>query len=99
MSAMSINYLFYSLRTYGKIEGPFKELFSLFWENYLDKTGDKEILEVVQPFYSWRGLVIASPIWYPNLSLDVRTKIFNFIKGVLEVERFALQDVNSYIQG
>jgi len=99
VSAMSINYLFYSLRTYGKIEGPFKELFSLFWENYLSKTSDEEILEVVQLFYAWRGLVIASPIWYPNLSLELRTKLFNFIKVVLEVERFALQDVNSYIQG
>ena len=99
VSAMSINYLFYSLRNYGKIEGSFKELFSLFWENYLSKTGDEEILEVVQPFYAWRGLVIASPIWYPNLSLEVRTKLFNFIKGVLGVERFVLEDVNSYIQG
>ncbi len=99
VSAMSINYLFYSLRTYGELKGSFGELFSLFWENYLNKTSDEEILEVAQPFYAWRGLVIASPIWYPNLSLDVRTKLFNFIKGVLEVERFALQDVNSYIQG
>jgi len=98
LSAMSINYVFYSLQTSGKLQGPFEELFTLFWKNYLDKTGDKEILEVVQPFYAWRGLVIASPIWYPNLSLDVRTKLFNFIKGVLEAERFVLEDVNSYIQ-
>ena len=98
LSGMSINYLFYSLRTYGKLEGPFEELFSLFWENYLDKTGDEEILEIVQPFYAWRGLVIASPVWYPSLSMEVRTKLFNFIKGVLEVERFVLEDVNSYIQ-
>jgi len=56
-------------------------------------------LEVVQPFYAWRGLVIASPIWYPNLPLELRTKLLNFIKGVLEAERFVLEDVNSYIQG
>ena len=99
VSAMSINYLFYSLRTYGELKGPFEELFSLFWENYLDKTGDEKILEVVQPFFAWRGLVIASPVWYPNLSLEVRTKLFNFIKNVLEVERFVLEDVNSYTKG
>jgi len=99
VSAMSINYLFYSLRTYGRLDGPFEELFGSFWENYLDKTGDKEILEVVQPFYAWRGLVIASPIWYPNLPLELRTKLLNFIKSVLEAERFVLEDVNSYIQG
>jgi len=99
VSAMSVNYLFYSLRTYGRLDGPFEELFGSFWENYLDKTGDKEILEVVQPFYAWRGLVIASPIWYPNLPLELRTKLLNFIKGVLEAERFVLEDVNSYVQG
>jgi hypothetical protein len=98
VSAMSINYLFYSLRTSGELEGPFEELFGLFWENYLDKTGDEEILEVVQPFYAWRGLVIASPVWYPNLPLDVRVKLFSFTKRVLETERFDLGEINSYIR-
>ncbi len=98
VSAMSINYLFYSLQTYGELKGPFKELFGLFWENYLSKTGDEEILEVVQPFYAWRGLVIASPIWYPNLSLDVRVKLFNFIRNVLETEQMNLGQINSYIE-
>jgi aminoglycoside phosphotransferase family enzyme len=36
-----------------------------FGKIYLKKTGDSEILEVVQPFYAWRALVVASPIWYP----------------------------------
>ena len=97
VSAMSINYLFYSLRTYGELEGPFEELFSLLWENYLSKTGDEEILEVVQPFFAWRGLVIASPVWYPNLALDVRFRLFSFIKRVLETERFDLGEIDSYI--
>ncbi len=98
VTAMSINYIFYSLRTYGKLIGPFEEMFSLFWENYLGKTGDEEILEVVQPFYAWRGLVIASPVWYPNLSLDVRVKLLNFVRNVLETEQFDLGEVNSYIK-
>lgn len=96
VTAMTINYIFYSLRTFGRLEGPFEELFDLFWKNYLGKTGDEEILEVVQPFYAWRGLVIASPIWYPNLPLEVRKKLFNFVKGVLEVEKFVFEDVNLY---
>ncbi|MBS7635138.1 phosphotransferase, partial [Candidatus Bathyarchaeota archaeon] len=83
VAAMTINYLFYSLQAYGEIKEPFKELFETFWENYLDKTGDEEILTVIQPFYAWRGLVIASPIWYPNLITETRRKIFNFIKGML----------------
>ena len=98
-SAMSINYIFYSLQTYGKLTGPFETLFNMFWKNYLDKTGDEEMLKVIQPFYAWRGLVIASPLWYPNLSLDIRMKLFNFVRNVLETEKLDLKDVNSYFKG
>jgi len=96
VSALTVNYVFYSLQAYGKLDGPFERLFSLFWKNYLDKTGDEEILSVIQPFYAWRGLVVASPVWYPHLPLDVRKKLFNFICGVLEVDRVELKDINSY---
>ena len=98
VTAMTINYIFYSLQKYGELSGIFERLFRLFWENYLRKTGDSEILRVVQPFYAWRGLVVASPIWYPNLSLDVRVKLFNFVKNVLRREQFDLSDVNSYFK-
>jgi len=53
---------------------------------------------VIPPFYAFRGLVIASPIWYPHLELEVRTKLFNFIKNVLEVERFDPTRVNEYLE-
>jgi hypothetical protein len=98
VSALSINYLFYSLQTYGKLAGPFERLFKLFWKNYLDKTGDEEILSVIQPFYAWRGLVVASPLWYPNLALDVREKLFFFIKNILETEKLELKRINSYFK-
>ena len=99
VSALTINYLFYSLQTYGRLAGPFKRLFDLFWRNYLDKTGDEEILTVVQPFYAWRGLVVASPVWYPNLTLEVRRKLFNFIRAVLGTEKLELEEINSYFMG
>jgi hypothetical protein len=98
VTAMTINYIFYSLQKYGELAGVFDRLFRLFWENYLLKTGDWEILEVVQPFYAWRGLVVASPIWYPNLSLDVRVKLLNFVRNILQYEKFDLNAVNSLIR-
>jgi hypothetical protein len=98
VTAMTINYIFYSLQRYGELAGVFERLYRLFWENYLQKTGDWEILEVVQPFYAWRGLVVASPIWYPNLSREVRVRLFNFVRNVLHQERFDLDAVNRYIQ-
>lgn len=95
-SALSINYIFYALQVYGELKGPFERLFNLFWKTYLDKTGDEEMLTVIQPFYAWRGLVIASPVWYPGLSLEVRNKLLNFVRNVLESEQFSVEDVNSY---
>ncbi|MEM2975254.1 MAG: phosphotransferase [Candidatus Bathyarchaeia archaeon] len=98
VSALTINYIFYSIQVHGKLAGPYETLFNLFWKNYLEKTRDEEILAVIPPFYAWRGLVIASPVWYPNLPLNVRTKIFNFIRNVLDVEKFELGKVNFYIE-
>jgi hypothetical protein len=94
---MTTNYLFYSLQKYGELAGVFEQLFRLFWENYLGKTGDGEILEVVQPFYAWRGLVAASPIWYPKPDKEVRLKLLRFVKNVLGSEKFDPKNVNSYL--
>lgn len=98
VAAMTINYFFYSLQKYGELKGVFGHLFRIFWENYLRKTNDLGILEVVQPFYAWRGLVIASPIWYPELPTDVRVKLLNFVRNVLQSEHFDLEQLNSYIE-
>ena len=93
VSSMTINYLFYTLQHRGALEGPFQELWGVFFDRYLDATGDKELLEVIQPFYTWRALVIASPIWYPNLSLDVRRKLLSFARNILETTVFDPKDV------
>jgi hypothetical protein len=97
VATMTINYLFFSLQRSGRLEGDFEKLFSLFWDRYLAKTNDRELLEVIAPFYAWRGLVIASPLWYPHLPMMVRKTIFNFIKNVLKADRFDPLDVKGYL--
>lgn len=97
VAAMTINYLFYSVQKYGQLYGVFERLFRSFWNNYIDATRDSEILETVQPFYAWRGLVVASPVWYPRLSKEIRVKLLNFVKNVLHDEKFDLDHVNSYL--
>jgi len=98
VSAMTINYLFYSLQMLGELEEPFLRLFLLFWRNYLDKTCDEEVLTVIQPFYAWRSLVIASPLWYPNLPLKARAMIFRFASKVLKAKKFDFEDAQSYLK-
>jgi hypothetical protein len=99
VTAMTINYLFFGLlKTDGKeVDKEFKELFNLFFDTYLEKSSDDELLKVIQPFFAFRGLVVASPVWYPNISLDTRRKLFNFIKNVLEAGRFDYKGVSRYL--
>lgn len=98
VSCMSMNYLFYSLQKYGCLNGEFKILFERFMENYLIRSGDFEMLLYIQPFYVFRALVVASPLWYPSLDTEVRTKLFNFIDNVLTAEEFDYRDVNKYLK-
>lgn len=96
-TCLSINYLFSSLLRSGNLDGPFEKMFLSFWDNYLARTNDREMLEVAAPFFAWRGLVIASPVWYPHLPAPVRRTLFNFIQNILAADRFDPQDVNRYL--
>ena len=99
VTSMTINYLFFSVRRWGSLRGPFEKLFRLFWDRYLERTSDREVLEAAPPFFAFRGLVIASPVWYPTLDLRVRRKLFNFIENVLDQPRFDPTRVNDYLKG
>lgn len=97
-ATMSINYIFFSLLRSGRLDGDLESMFRLFWDSYLDKTRDREMLEVIPPFYAWRGLVIASPVWYPHLQTGVRKTLFNFIENVLASDRFDPADITRYLK-
>ena len=98
MSALTINYLLFSLREEGTFAGPFAELFTHFWERYLTQSNDHELLEVVPPFFAWRALVVAHPVWYPSLAEEVRAALFHFIEAILRVERFDPAQVHHYLE-
>lgn len=98
VTAMTINYLLGSLIQWGKLKGPFESLFRLFWDTYIEASGDKSVTETAAPFFAFRGLVVASPVWYPNLSMDVRRSLFRFIENVLDVPRFEPERVNDYCE-
>ncbi|NIM21921.1 MAG: phosphotransferase, partial [Candidatus Latescibacteria bacterium] len=84
VTAMTINYLLNSLIRWGKLQGSFEVLFRLLWDAYMEASGDTDVNETAAPFFAFRGLVVASPVWYPNLSLDVRRSLFRFIENVLD---------------
>lgn len=96
VASITMNYLFFSLLRSGRLEGAFETLFFRFWERYLEQSGDPEMLRVVAPFFAFRGLVMASPVWYPALPDIVRQRILAFIVAVLETDCFDPRKANSY---
>ncbi|MBI5742026.1 MAG: phosphotransferase [Nitrospirae bacterium] len=97
ITALTINYIFFSINHYGKVQGPYLEALQLFYNEYINETGDREVMEVVAPFYAFRGAVVADPVFYPEVTPENRKKIFNFMHGVLDDESFRIDRVNEYI--
>jgi hypothetical protein len=96
VTALSINYLFFSLQRTGRLDGAFATLFSRFWQRYVGATGDDDLHLVVGPYFAFRGLVAANPMWYPRLGPGIRTKLLNFVRAVLDRPRFDPSCVNAY---
>ncbi|HZM33108.1 MAG TPA: aminoglycoside phosphotransferase family protein [Burkholderiales bacterium] len=96
VACLALNYLFFSLQRSGRLEGGFQELWRRFWDRYLERSGDAELLEVVAPFLAFRGLVMANPLWYPALQDEIRQKMLRFVTAVLEDRRFDPARANEY---
>lgn len=96
VTSLTLNYLFFSLQRSGRLEGGPETLFLRFWQRYLERSGDGEMLKVAAPFFAFRGLVMASPLWYPTLADVVRQRLLTFIVAVLESDRFDPQKANDY---
>ncbi len=97
VTALTINYIFFSLMYHGEVRGAYLEGLNLFFEEYIRQTNDNELFEVLAPFFAFRGVVVANPVFYPELSHDARNKIFRFVKRVLSAEKFEPGKVNYYI--
>jgi hypothetical protein len=71
-------------------------VFRLFWDAYCEASGDQAVMDTAAPFFAFRGLVLASPVWYPKLPIEVRRTIFRFVDNVLNSPRFDPSRVNEY---
>jgi hypothetical protein len=97
VTALTGNYLFASLQAHGRLAGTFETLFRRFWDRYIERTGDAGILETAPPFFAFRCLVMASPVWYPSLDEEVRRMLFSFTVSVLDSPRFDPGGVNGQL--
>lgn len=97
ITALTINYIFFSIKYHGFVTGAYMEALNLFFESYVNRSGDSEIFSVLQPFYAFRGAVVANPVFYPELTEEQRKKIFRFIENILDSDVFNPSKVNNYI--
>jgi hypothetical protein len=98
VTALTINYIFFSIKYHGKVLGAYLEALNLFYREYLHLTDDQAIFSIVAPFYAFRGAVVANPKFYPDLVDERRAMIFRFMKNVLQSETFELDRINDYMQ-
>jgi hypothetical protein len=92
VTCMALNYPFFALE-HADTWSRFSVLWYRFWSRYLELSKDDGVLRVVAPFLAWRALVLASPIWYPKLSPDARTRLLAFAETALSEEVFAPDSV------
>ncbi len=98
VTALTINYIFYSIMYHNTVRGAYKEALELFFRKYIDKTSDEELLSVLAPFYAFRCAVVAHPVFYPQLKPQQRSAVLEFAKSVLSSESFDPEKVNEYIK-
>ena len=97
VTALCINYIFFSLMEHGKMAGAYEEALSLFYDEYIAASKDHAVNEVSAPFYAFRAAVVANPLFYPAVADGVREKLLAFAHGVLRAREFNPAKINSYI--
>lgn len=97
VTCLAVNYIYYAIKDQKIFNGPFAELFHIFTESYLDRTGDCGFFEVAPPFFAFRVLVIAHPRFYPHDTDETKKSLLNFGRSVLEDDRFHVDRINEYL--
>lgn len=99
VAALVVNYLFFALVAEGRFRGPLRVCFDRFFDRYLGATGDTELLEVLPPFLLFRGLVLASPKWYPTLDEGIRRRLLGLVWCMAKPEPFDPGAVDACLEG
>jgi aminoglycoside phosphotransferase (APT) family kinase protein len=87
VTAMAINYVFFALDRPEAWPHGLGPLWRRFWRAYRRERDDPELLEAAPPYLAWRGLVLANPRFYPQLSTRARDALLGFVERVLDEGR------------
>lgn len=98
VAALSINYLFFELLGRGSFDGPLRVLWDRFWQTYLRETGDEAVQEAAPLFLAWRALVLASPVWYPDVDDSIRDRLLGLVERLVGGETFSHANVERLLR-
>lgn len=96
VAALVINYVFGGAVIAGSWSEGLAPLWDAFWTTYLAGAGPG-VLDVIAPFLAWRALVVASPVWYPDLTHDTRDTLLRFAEDALVHGRFDPSEVGRFV--
>jgi hypothetical protein len=96
LAALTINYVFGAVVHPASWREGIAPLWLAFWADYLAGSGDVEVLEVLAPFFAWRALVLASPVWYPGLTVEQRSALLTFAEQVMDASTFDPLDTSGF---
>jgi hypothetical protein len=88
VAALVLNYVFFALEQPASWRDGLGLLWRRFWDDYLRGSGDDGLCAVIAPFLAWRGLVMASPAFYPAMTGEARDRLIGFVEQALEADRF-----------
>lgn len=88
VSCMAVNFLFFAIEDDAAWRAAFRPLWRRYWGRYLANSRDDELLATVAPFFAWRLLVLACPLWYPNLPPSARERLLGLVEATLARDRF-----------
>jgi Ser/Thr protein kinase RdoA (MazF antagonist) len=90
LTALCINYLFFALQAETWTES-YRPLWRAFFDAYLTKRNDDEVIALAPPYLAWRALVLSNPAWYPDLDPRVRDELLGLAEQALTADRFSLE--------
>jgi hypothetical protein len=89
VTALAVNYVFFALDAPSSWPRGLGALWRRFFRTTLARHHDPGLTEVMAPWLAWRALVVANPVWYPNLSQAARERLLGWVERVLDAPRFA----------
>lgn len=84
LTALAVNFVLFALDAPEAWSRGLGVLWRELWPRYLAARPDAELLAVAPPFFAWRALVVANPVFYPRMTGAARDKLLGFAEHVLD---------------